>query len=54
MGWPCIDGITDRTSRSWRPNGLVRGNGNSVFPEESKVVYGAKDGKDEKIFDALE
>ena len=25
-----------------------------TIPEESKVVYGFKDGKDEKSFDALE
>jgi hypothetical protein len=26
----------------------------TYFPEDSKVVYRSKDGKDEKIFDALE
>lgn len=26
----------------------------TYLPEESKVVYGSKDGKDEKVFDALE
>ena len=26
----------------------------TYFPEESKVVYRSKDGKEEKIFDALE
>jgi hypothetical protein len=26
----------------------------NYLPEESKVVYGSKDGKDEKVFEALE
>jgi hypothetical protein len=26
----------------------------NYLPEEFKVVYGSKDGKDEKVFDALE
>jgi hypothetical protein len=26
----------------------------NYLPEESKVVYGSMDGKDEKVFDALE
>jgi hypothetical protein len=26
----------------------------NYLPEESKVAYGSKDGKDEKVFDALE
>jgi hypothetical protein len=26
----------------------------TYFPEESKVIYQSKDGKEEKVFDALE
>jgi len=38
---------------------LDLGRGNAIrrryyLPEESKAVYGHKDGKDEKVFDALE